>query len=331
MPCYNDAKTIGGCLRSVLRQQTLDGGNADVGEIVVYDDGSDDDSAHVVRSFESSGVRLIEGGENRGGNVARQALLEASGGDWLQFLDADDALPPQKLSRQLHVGFESSADVVYSSPIQVPGSDDWWRDIDAGREPSIWPTDGSFPKQMAGTPEADSAADPWSDFLAWRRFQTSSVLWRRQTLLEVGGWKLDQPRCQEHELLLRLLRNDAKVVHVPDSGAVYRVDLQHSVSRRDPMATVWMRTSLVREAAAFLQPTDGWNASRRSAMQKSLLEAARSSYRHDRPFASQCFADAGRLAAMTADRADALPWHFRMTALAMGFAAAERLASWRRR
>src|SRR5260370_4039681 len=67
-------------------------------EVIVVDDGSQDGSLDVIKSF--GGRIRWETGPNRGGNVARNRLLELARGEWLQYLDADDYLLPLKIERQ---------------------------------------------------------------------------------------------------------------------------------------------------------------------------------------------------------------------------------------
>src|SRR5260370_29187993 len=67
-------------------------------EVIVVDDGSQDGSLDVIKSF--GGLIRWETGPNRGGNVARNRLLELARGEWLQYLDADDYLLPLKIERQ---------------------------------------------------------------------------------------------------------------------------------------------------------------------------------------------------------------------------------------
>ena len=66
-------------------------------ELIVVDDGSDDGSAEIARSFAE--VQYIF--QQRGGNgAARNRAVEAASGDFFAFLDADDRFMPGKLEPQ---------------------------------------------------------------------------------------------------------------------------------------------------------------------------------------------------------------------------------------
>jgi glycosyltransferase involved in cell wall biosynthesis len=66
-------------------------------EVIVVDDGSDDRSAEIARSY--SDVRVLSQ-ENTGPAAARNAGIDASAGAFLAFLDADDVMLPSKLREQ---------------------------------------------------------------------------------------------------------------------------------------------------------------------------------------------------------------------------------------
>lgn len=91
IPAFNAALYLGEAIESVLDQSTP----AD--EIIVVDDGSDDDTAGVADKF--SRVHVIRQ-PNQGCAVARNTGIAASSGEWLAFLDADDLWLPEKLSLQ---------------------------------------------------------------------------------------------------------------------------------------------------------------------------------------------------------------------------------------
>lgn len=94
VPAWNAEPWIGDTLESVLAQtwRPL--------EVIVVDDGSTDGTATVVEGFVDRGVRLI-GQENAGQSAATNRALAEVTGDFIQFLDADDLLAPDKIERQV--------------------------------------------------------------------------------------------------------------------------------------------------------------------------------------------------------------------------------------
>jgi glycosyltransferase involved in cell wall biosynthesis len=94
IPCCNAERWLAATLDSALAQTA-----AGI-EIVVVDDGSTDGSRAVAARHADRGVRLIAQ-PNRGASAARNAGLAATSGRWVQFLDADDLLAPDKIARQL--------------------------------------------------------------------------------------------------------------------------------------------------------------------------------------------------------------------------------------
>lgn len=105
-PAFNAADFISDAIQSVLRQTYASW------EMLIVDDGSIDDTAAVVSSFNDSRIRLIQQ-ENLGVSIARNKCLDIAQGEFITFLDADDALPPKSLeSRVMLFQQDRSVDVV---------------------------------------------------------------------------------------------------------------------------------------------------------------------------------------------------------------------------
>lgn len=94
MPCRNAAPWIGQALDSAL-QQTWPRI-----EIIVVDDGSTDGSGRIARKFVSPRCQVVRQ-EPRGASAARNHALSLAQGDFIQYLDADDLLGPDKIACQL--------------------------------------------------------------------------------------------------------------------------------------------------------------------------------------------------------------------------------------
>lgn len=96
IPVYNVEPYLEACVTSVLGQ-----GVPGV-EVLLYDDASTDGSAALMQRLAASHpghLGLLHGERNQGLSAARNALLEASQGRWIWFLDSDDFLLPGAIAR----------------------------------------------------------------------------------------------------------------------------------------------------------------------------------------------------------------------------------------
>lgn len=93
MPAYNAAGFIAQAVKSVLQQSFIDF------ELLVVDDGSQDETAAVVQSFADERIRLLQL-PHRGIAAALNSGLEAATGKYIARFDADDICYPQRLQVQ---------------------------------------------------------------------------------------------------------------------------------------------------------------------------------------------------------------------------------------
>jgi glycosyltransferase involved in cell wall biosynthesis len=94
IPAFNAQASIAETLRSAIAQTWKRK------EIIVVDDGSTDRTMEIVRQFESNGVKLFTK-KNQGAAATRNLAFSLSQGDYIQWLDADDLLSPDKIARQV--------------------------------------------------------------------------------------------------------------------------------------------------------------------------------------------------------------------------------------
>src|ERR1041385_7998340 len=110
IPAYNAERWIADTIRSALAQTWP------YKEIIVVDDGSTDRTRSVVEKFDSKSVRIVAQ-ENRGVCSARNRAYELSQADYIQWLDADDLLSPNKIATQLEAAKEhQSSRTLFSCP-----------------------------------------------------------------------------------------------------------------------------------------------------------------------------------------------------------------------
>ena len=110
IPAYNAKSWICHSLQSALAQTWSRK------EIIVVDDGSSDGTAELARRFSSKEV-LVVSTDNQGLSAAVNHAYRLCQGDYIQELDADDLLVPNKIELQLTAlrGFESRR-ILLSSP-----------------------------------------------------------------------------------------------------------------------------------------------------------------------------------------------------------------------
>jgi glycosyltransferase involved in cell wall biosynthesis len=299
IPCYNAERWIAHAIDSALAQAWNEK------EVIVVDDGSTDSSLDVIRRF---GDRIRwETGPNRGGGAARNRLLELADGQWIQYLDADDYLLPNKIAAQ--VGFISASpelDVVFG-PITV----EHWSEHTIRRE-------------LLTTPEP---YDLWVLLASWRLPQTGAPLWRKQAIVDVGGWKPDQPCCQEHELYLRLLILGKRFAYHPANGAVYRQWSTDTVCKRDISEVHRRRLEIEQRLEDYLRESNQLSRERLHAINQARFQVARIAWQYDSEFAGKLMDQVQRLDPKFSPTGRAAPTQYRLIFHSLGFRAAERIAT----
>jgi glycosyltransferase involved in cell wall biosynthesis len=189
---YNHARFLSESLASVARQTRR------IDDVVVVDDGSSDDPAAVVSRF--PGARLIRQ-DNRGLAAARNAGLAALDTTYVVFLDADDRLAPHASACGLACfGRASDCGFVYGGFLYV---DSEGGEIGSRYDP---PGDEPYLKLLRG------------NFIAMH----GTVMYRRQALLEAGGFDESLRRCEDYDVYLRMARR-FPIAGYADRVAEYRL------------------------------------------------------------------------------------------------------------
>lgn len=91
MPVYNGARTLGESVDSVLAQTFRDF------ELIICNDASTDKTRSILENIADERVYVLHNSSNLGEGPARDRAIAAARGDWLAFIDADDAWAPERL------------------------------------------------------------------------------------------------------------------------------------------------------------------------------------------------------------------------------------------
>lgn len=185
IPCYNCSEFVSRAIESVFRQ-TLNNW-----ELILVNNNSTDDTQAVLNRFCETYPECISSITELkpGAPAARNAGLRQAAGDWIQFLDADDELMPEKIARQLKIARNGSFDVISGAYLSK-------RII------------GGAVVEKLRLPRMESV---WESLISSKLGITSANLWKREALLRVYGWDESLSSSQEYDLLFRLLTIKARI------------------------------------------------------------------------------------------------------------------------
>lgn len=204
IPTYNRGALLGEALESVLAQ-----GSA-IGEIIVVDDGSTDDTPSVLAGYcgQHSIVRVVRQ-PNSGESRARNAGIRLAVGEFVAFLDSDDAWLPEKLSRQLPLFDDPRIGLAFTAYYRCS------EDKTELMSLSEWKIDWRFAIEQ---------------LLIGCCIDTSTVVVRREQLSRIGLFDEGLKVCEDWDLWLRFATADVGIAYLPQPLTLYR-DHPGSASR----------------------------------------------------------------------------------------------------
>ncbi len=205
---YNAQEWIGYTLQSAVAQTWSRK------EIIVVDDGSTDETAEIARSFASRGVTVVSTG-NRGLSAALNCAYKLSKGDYIQFLDADDLLAPDKIERQLAALTSSDSKRVLLSSPWAPF---YYRTRHARFvRNAVW----------EDLPPVEWLLRKLSENL---HMQNATWLVSRELAEAAGPWDEDLYYDQDGDYFARVLLASERTRFVPETGIFYRVTGTNRIS-----------------------------------------------------------------------------------------------------
>lgn len=200
IPAYNAEEFIADTIQSAIAQTWPRK------EIIVVDDGSTDRTAEIARKFTSKDVAFVSKG-NEGAAATRNHAFALSQGDYIQWLDADDLLSPDKIEQQLGALREDDSKRTLLS--------------------SSW---GLFRYRTEGTRFIPTSL--WQDLtpVEWllrkmgddQHMQTATWLTSRELAEAAGSWDTRLLSDDDAEYFCRVLLSSKGSHFVPEARVYYR-------------------------------------------------------------------------------------------------------------
>ena len=178
IPTFNYGKYISNAIDSVLEQsyESL--------EVVVIDDGSTDETKSIIKMDYRDKVRYIFQ-ENSGAQVARNRGIEKSEGEYLIFLDADDALGHDQVLSFLKCSVKHPNLIIYGPWVRYSETDGEYKQI-------------LIRKKYEGIDMLDGWLRGWY-------ITPCCIFWPRRILEQLGGWDEALLANQDGDIAMRAL------------------------------------------------------------------------------------------------------------------------------
>ena len=211
IPCYNVEDCLQRSVDSVLSQT-----HKNI-ELILVDNNSTDGTWQLMQDLESKHPFIkIEKQTKKGPCPTRNKGFGLATGKWIQFLDADDIIQPEKIAYQLEVAEESK---LLEEEAIVVGQKQWNR------------VDGTIVQNIL-------SEDKWRDLIHGRLGDTCANLWSYSIIKKINGWNEDLPSSTEIDLQFRALKNNAKVVYDKKPLTIIYERPSGSITRANPLENI---------------------------------------------------------------------------------------------
>ena len=244
IPTFNRAGVLGRAIESVLQQRLP------AKEIIIVDDGSIDNTQQVVAALQRSAAVPINMlyQHNSGVSAARNSGIRRAGGEWIAFLDSDDAWLPDKLKKQ--------AELIE----QHPG----YRLCHTQEK---WIRNGVRVNQMKK--HAKGGGHIFQQCLPLCVISPSSVVIHCSLFDDVGLFDETLPACEDYDLWLRICAHEA-VLFVETPQILKYGGHDDQLSRKH-----WGMDRFRIQALQNILQDPGLNKSQQQLVVKTLLRKAR--------------------------------------------------------
>jgi GT2 family glycosyltransferase len=209
IPAYNSANWISETIQSVLAQTWPNL------EIIIVDDGSTDQTLAIAQTFVRDRVQVFTQ-PNQGAAAARNHAIRKAQGDYIQFIDADDLLAPDKIEQQIKL-------LQFSAPNCIASG--------------AWARFYHHPREAVSTLNAlwrDLSPVDWL-IAAWQEnlmMHPAAWLVPRSVIDAVGEWDENLSLNDDGEYFCRVILASAGVQFCSQARSFYRSGISGSLSDR---------------------------------------------------------------------------------------------------
>ena len=210
IPCHNAAAYLASTLESCLAQ------TCSPCEIIVVDDGSTDESREIAARYVNRGVLLLTQ-TKQGAASARNTAFRTARGTYLQYLDADDLLAPNKIAAQLERA------VCEQSCAVLTGH--WGR----------FESDPAFPTFTDSNPLfADLSSREYLLRYCSYDCMMHPAAWLvpRAIAIKAGPWDEQLSLNDDGEYFARIVAHAPSIIYCADAVSLYRSSLPGSLSQQ---------------------------------------------------------------------------------------------------
>jgi len=208
IPAYNAENWIADTIKSAIAQTWENK------EIIIVDDGSTDQTLAVARRFESKTLSVTTQA-NQGAAATRNRAFSISQGDYIQWLDADDLLGPDKVAKQMEAREEHATNKTLLSAA-------WGRFFYRFRRAEFVPT----------SLWCDLSRTEWlfRKMAENLHMQTATWLVSREVTEAAGPWNTQLLGDDDGEYFCRVLLASDGTCFVPEARVYYRMSGSGSLS-----------------------------------------------------------------------------------------------------
>jgi glycosyltransferase involved in cell wall biosynthesis len=204
IPAYNVSTYIEECIHSAFTQTYPDI------EVICIDNNSSDNTWQILEELQQQYSQLIiEKETNPGAPAARNKGLTLSKGEWIQFLDADDLLMPDKIKHQVALLHEAKQDVSFIAATCLK------RNLEGNEQKITLNKDNPF-KSLFSTQLGNTCANLWNCYY----------------IKKINGWDESQKSSQEADLMFRLLQIKDEVIYDDEPLTIVRERPEGQISKR---------------------------------------------------------------------------------------------------